>query len=400
MGCYHVECFKKKFPNGSAVGRPATEGRERYCYAKFAPEGCSVRESGEIKAGELVTWQRRSKRPRYTPMATPTPVAAAEPIPINPPEAHPDNAQPAPAPMAPASNDPMAALALALVPHLAPHFAANAPEIDIQELIEKIRAQLASPRAIKIDLIDKAANVVASIDRAHKLMPRLLRAVQARKADGTRVNVWLAGPSGSGKTTAAHQVAKALGLKFYYTGAVNDAYALMGYKDAHGQYVRTLFREAYEHGGVFLWDEVDGSDPNALVAFNAALANGCAAFPDGMVDRHPDFICIAAANTWGHGATREYVGRNKIDSATLKRFAFIDWDYDETLELETAPNRQWALRVQQIRAKVRERGIRVLVTPRETYEGAALLATGLTQEEVEDMTIRSGMTPEQWNSLL
>ncbi len=228
----------------------------------------------------------------------------------------------------------------------------------------------------------------------HKQFPILLKAVMAR------INVWLAGPSGSGKTTAAMNVAKALNLEFRYTGAVGDQYALTGYKDANGKYVRTPFRDAWEYGGLFLWDEVDASDPNALLAFNAALANGTAPFPDAVIPKHKDCVLIAAANTYGHGATQEYVGRLKMDAAFLKRFAFLSWEYDEQLEMATAPNPEWTKRVQEIRKRVKDQGLRVLVTPRESYIGASLLSAGIPQSLVEEMTIKSGMTAEQWTALL
>jgi len=71
---------------------------------------------------------------------------------------------------------------------------------------------------------------------------------------------------------------------------------------------------------LFLFDEIDASLPNAVLAFNAALANGYADFPDGMVKRHPRFACIAAANTFGMGADRIYVGRNQLDGADAGPF--------------------------------------------------------------------------------
>lgn len=92
-------------------------------------------------------------------------------------------------------------------------------------------------------------------------------------------NVYLYGPAGSGKTTGAAQAAKALGLEFYFTGKLSDEYGLLGFKNATGETVRTPFREAYEHGGLFLFDEYDGSNPNAVVAMNAALANKICSFP-------------------------------------------------------------------------------------------------------------------------
>lgn len=272
-----------------------------------------------------------------------------------------------------------------------------APEVDYTKLaaecLPKITAFIEAhlpPRRVEIVVNDMPVQVAGV---QHKAFPLLLTCLLAG------VNVWLAGPSGSGKSTAAINAAKALGQKFRYTGAVGDAYSLMGYKDAQGRYVRTEFREAWEHGGLFLWDEVDASDPNAVLAFNAALANGLAAFPDTMVPRHPACLIVAAANTWGHGATHEYVGRGKMDAAFLKRFAFLEWPYDEDLERRTSTNAEWCKIVQTVRKNVKEKGIRVLITPRETEIGARLLAAGLSIETVQEMTIRSGMTQDQWDSV-
>ena len=160
-----------------------------------------------------------------------------------------------------------------------------------EEIVDKVSARTAI--TVKVQT---PSGEIKDCGLQHKQFPVLLKAVVAR------VNVWLAGPSASGKTTAAQNVAKSLGLPFLYTGAVGDPYALNGYNDANGKYVRTPFRDAWENGGVFLWDEVDASDPNALLAFNAALANGTAPFPDGCIPKHKDCVLIAAANTWGHWA--------------------------------------------------------------------------------------------------
>ena len=123
--------------------------------------------------------------------------------------------------------------------------------------------------------------------------------MSARQSNGYRLNVWLTGPAGTGKTTAAKYCANAFGLKFYFCGSIDTEYKLTGFIDAQGRCINTAFRTAYQEGGVFLFDECDSSLPAALLAFNAALANGEAAFPDAIVSRHPDFICIAAAKIHG-----------------------------------------------------------------------------------------------------
>ena len=234
----------------------------------------------------------------------------------------------------------------------------------------------------------------------HKNFELLLKSCNARLPDGHRLNVWLAGPAGSGKTTAAKMVAKALNQQFIFNGAIATPYELTGFMDANGRYVRTPFREAWENGGVYLFDEVDSSNPNAVTAFNAALANGCFAFPDGMVDRHPDCIVIAGANTSGNGATHEYVGRMKQDGAFLNRFVEIDWPIDESLEEALTPNKEWVARVQAVRQRVKDRGIKGhMVTPRASLYGAALLAAGIPMKQVELMTLKKGLADDAWNQI-
>ena len=199
----------------------------------------------------------------------------------------------------------------------------------------------------------------------------------------------LVGPAGSGKTTAAKLIAKKLGLEFrpMSVGSQTTMSHLFGFIDANGRYIATDFRKAYELGGLFLLDEVDAGNPNVLVALNAALSGEEAGFPDKVIQRHKDFRCIAAANTWGDGASREYVGRNQLDAATLDRFCKVVWNYDPRFELAISPNKQWTKRVQAIRAAVYALKKKVMVSPRSSLRGAKLLALGWTPERVEDVCI-------------
>ena len=96
------------------------------------------------------------------------------------------------------------------------------------------------------------------------------------------VPAFMSGPAGSGKTSIAKRIAERLGLDFYYTGAIESAFQVKGFIDAHGKTVRTQFREAYEKGGLFLFDELDASESHAIVALHAALDNGILDAPDGI----------------------------------------------------------------------------------------------------------------------
>lgn len=205
------------------------------------------------------------------------------------------------------------------------------------------------------------------------------------------LNVYLYGPSGSGKTFAAKQCADALGVELYFTGAISNEYKLTGYMDAKGEYVSTEFRKAYENGGLFLFDEIDGSFPQAVLAFNAALANDYMDFPDKQVKRNKRFYCIAAANTIGLGANRQYVGRNQLDAASLDRFVFIEWDYDTNMERKVTGNDEWFEYVLKVRKVVDIINLRHIISPRASFFGANLLNNGFTRHEVEDMVLWKGM---------
>lgn len=202
-----------------------------------------------------------------------------------------------------------------------------------------------------------------------------------------RENVYMVGPAGAGKTTIAKQVAEALDLDFYCYGAIGQAFEIMGHIGADGEYVATPFHQAFKHGGLVLMDEMDGSNPNALLALNAALANDFASFPCGLVEKHPDFVVIASANTFGHGASAQYVGRNPMDMATLDRFSNILMGYDEDLERSVAGNDLWVDYVQSARRAVGHHKMRYVISPRASIKGAKMLAAGQAFSKVADKLI-------------
>ncbi|MEL6107768.1 MAG: AAA family ATPase [Planctomycetota bacterium] len=158
-------------------------------------------------------------------------------------------------------------------------------------------------------------------------------------------NVMLVGPAGTGKSYLAESVAKKLGRRF---GSISCS---AGMSESHlvgrmlpigdsgaFEFVSTEFLECYETGGVFLLDEMDSADPNVLLVINSALANGYLSVParhgNPRAKRHPDFALIAACNTFGRGADRQYVGRSQLDESTLDRFRIgtVAVDYCQTLE--------------------------------------------------------------------
>ena len=267
----------------------------------------------------------------------------------------------------------------------------------INEIIAAAVAEISAPT--KVTIVDTDGTERALDGVQHKNMPKLLTACSAKDHTGNRLNIWLTGPAGSGKTTAGEKIAEALGLSFAAVGTSDNKYEVTGFTDANGRIVNTVFREKYENGGVLILDEIDGWFPNALLALNAALANGYALFPDGMIKRHKDLVVIACANTYGTGGTQEYVGRMKQDAAFLDRFVQMDWPVDEDLEASIASDSSWCREVQKYRARAAALGMKVIISPRATYLGCSLLAAGMDREDVIMMTIKKGMTDDQWKQV-
>ena len=231
-----------------------------------------------------------------------------------------------------------------------------------------------------------AVKVLPDDEHRHPKFETILRVLSVRE------NIYLVGGAGSGKTHIASQAAAALDLPFYSTGAVGMAYQLQGFINAEGRYMETDLYRAYTKGGVFLFDEIDGSSANALLAFNAIAANDLAAFPCGTVKRHDDFVIIAAANTIGTGANRQYVGRAQLDGATRDRFAFVEMPYDETLELAISPIEAWTKWVQQCRQVAAEHRMEHIISPRASIKGGKVLSAGLSVDEVAEMYVFKGMS--------
>ena len=207
---------------------------------------------------------------------------------------------------------------------------ANTEEVDaIRAEIAEIRAEIAELKnqpSTKHEIIlpEKVEKVEGIL---HPRFDKVCAYIKRGK------NVYLYGPAGSGKNVMCEQVANALGLKFYYQNTVLTKFDLSGFKNAVGDFEKTEFFEAFTQGGLFMLDEADNSTAEAMVALNAALANGYYSFPGiGRVDVHPDFRCIAAGNTIGTGADSAYCGRYKLDASSRDRFVFVKIDYCEEIE--------------------------------------------------------------------
>lgn len=261
---------------------------------------------------------------------------------------------------------------------------------EVENLINTKLAELKSELVRVIEVKQPGGLPNKAVGACHKLTEQIAAVANCG------IHQMLVGPAGSGKTTCVEKVSEILGLTFYpmSVGPQTTKSDLLGFIDAAGNYHTTVLREAFEKGGVLLLDELDAANAGVLTVINSLLANGYCSFPDGVIRKHDNFRCVCACNTYGRGADRQYVGRNQLDAATLDRFAVVDFDYDEELELAIAGNKSWVEKVQRYRKRAFDLKMRVVISPRASISGAKLLASGMDENLVEELVVWKGVSPE------
>ena len=216
--------------------------------------------------------------------------------------------------------------------------------------VDEAGAEIIEPSEAELDALGEVPEAPEpEIDRpqfepkANEYLPAVFQRIFELAKIGQ--NILMVGPSGSGKTFLASVLASKLDRQFAAqscsAGMSESQLAgwLLPVKDAGTfAYVPSAFVRLYEEGGVFLFDEIDAADENTLIFINAALANGvfylAQRYDNPEVKRHPDFVAVGAANTFGLGEDNVYTGRTQLDGATLDRFraGIVVVDYDDHVE--------------------------------------------------------------------
>lgn len=213
------------------------------------------------------------------------------------------------------------------------------------------------------------------------------------------IPVYLVGEAGTGKNFTLEQIAREMGLEFYFTNSVQQEYKLTGFIDAGGKFHETEFYKAFTNGGLFFLDEIDASIPEVLVLLNAAIANRYFEFPNGRVEAHPNFRVVAAGNTVGSGANELYTGRLVLDQATLDRFVVIEFDYDRNVEMNLAHgNEQLVNFVRGLRRFAKENGIRATFSYRCIITTTKLMETGMNLKTILTIAIFKGLDKDTINT--
>lgn len=245
-----------------------------------------------------------------------------------------------------------------------------------------------SPTCIRIGT--KEINTVKQTHKIFGIVSKILTSAKRKEK-----NIMLVGPAGGGKSYLASVIAEATNLPFHpmSVGIQTTKSDLMGFVNAMGNYVTSPVRLAFENGGVLLLDEFDAANAGVVTILNALLANEIVSFPDKTVKKHPNFICICACNTFGRGADVTYVGRNRLDGATLDRFITVTMDYDGVLERMLVGKPKWVEIIEKMRENAETAGIKHIISPRASMDGADLLDAGFNIYDVLEMVVFKGVEP-------
>jgi hypothetical protein len=177
-------------------------------------------------------------------------------------------------------------------------------------------------------------SVIAAPENTHPATGYLIALMRAK------VPALLHGGAGVGKTTLARTVAEIYGLDFGMVSmtAGLSTTALTGSVNLQGFVTRPCIN-TFEHGGVFLFDEMDAADANLMLLTNTMLANDEFQSPvtGERIFRNERWYPIAAVNTL-NGASTSYTGRTRLDHATMDRWRMgrIRLDFDTRLALDYA----------------------------------------------------------------
>lgn len=271
----------------------------------------------------------------------------------------------------------------------------------LDSIIESIKPELDKKiieiygKLPEVHIIKTSSGTTKIQGTTHEKFDRVLQLVSAN------IPVFLTGEAGTGKNVICKQVAEALNLEFYFTNAVTQEFKLTGFIDASGKYQKTQFYDAFTKGGVFFLDEMDASIPEVLVILNAAIANRYFDFPIGRIEAHENFRVIAAGNTVGKGADNNYTGRYCIDAASLDRFALININYSEKIELNICENNSELVNfAHKFRQAAHDCGIECLFSYRSIIRIHEMEKLEIPLYEILDTAVFKGMPEDDRNILI
>ncbi len=146
--------------------------------------------------------------------------------------------------------------------------------------------------------------------------------------------LWISGPTGCGKTEALKNVFGALNIPTVIVSAKSstepdDILGRVQIRNGDTVFVPGNLLRAYELGYAIIFDEIDGYNPEVLMACHRMLERAVVTLDDGtIVKPAPRIYMAATANTRGDGQGSDgYTGTNSFNLASLNRFEKWELDY-------------------------------------------------------------------------
>lgn len=139
--------------------------------------------------------------------------------------------------------------------------------------------------------------------------------------------LWISGPTGCGKTDALKNVFAALHIPTVIVSAKSstepdDILGRVQLRNGNTVFVPGDLLKAYEKGYAIIFDEIDGYNPEVIMACHRMLERATVTLDDGTIIKPADRIYMAAtANTRGDGQGGDvYTATNIFNLASLNRF--------------------------------------------------------------------------------
>jgi cobaltochelatase CobS len=139
--------------------------------------------------------------------------------------------------------------------------------------------------------------------------------------------LWISGPTGCGKTDALKNVFAALHIPTVIVSAKSstepdDILGRVQLRNGNTVFVPGDLLQAYEKGYAIIFDEIDGYNPEVIMACHRLLERAVVTLDDGSIIKPASRIYMAAtANTRGDGQGGDvYTATNIFNLASLNRF--------------------------------------------------------------------------------
>jgi len=146
--------------------------------------------------------------------------------------------------------------------------------------------------------------------------------------------LWIAGPTGCGKTDALKNVFAALNIPTVIVSAKSstepdDILGRVQLRNGNTVFVPGNLLLAYEKGYAIIFDEIDGYNPEVIMACHRLLERATVTLDDGTIIKPATRIYMAAtANTRGDGLGGDiYTATNIFNLASLNRFEKWEMTY-------------------------------------------------------------------------